>query len=60
MYMDKLDGRINQEFFDRNSANWRREQAGLLSKIQDIQKAAAAPIDQAVDVLQFRPRYRSP
>jgi hypothetical protein len=26
MYMDKLDGRINQEFFDTNSATWRAEE----------------------------------
>jgi site-specific DNA recombinase len=43
MYMEKLDGRINQEFFDRNSANWRQAQAGMLRKIQDIQKATLAP-----------------
>jgi site-specific DNA recombinase len=53
MYMDKLDGRVNQEFFDRNSANWRWEQDGLLRKIQDIRKAAPAPIDQAVDLLRL-------
>jgi site-specific DNA recombinase len=53
MYLDKLDGRITQEFFDKHSANWRREQNGLLRKIQDIQKATPAPIDQAVDMLQL-------
>ena len=56
MYMDKLDARINQEFFDRNSANWRREQEGLLRKIQDIQKATPAPVDQAIDMLRLTSR----
>ena len=42
MYMDKLDGRITQEFFDQQAATWRREQDGLLCKIQDIQKATPA------------------
>ena len=56
MYMDKLDGRITQEFFDKQSANWRREQDGLLRKIQDIQKATPAPIDQAVDTLRLTSR----
>jgi site-specific DNA recombinase len=43
MYMDKLDGRITQEFFDKQSAAWRSEQDGLQRKIQDIQKATPAP-----------------
>ncbi len=53
MYLDKLDGRVNQEFFDKYSATWRGEQDGLQPKIQDIQKAAPAPIDQAVDMLRL-------
>jgi site-specific DNA recombinase len=53
MYMDKLDGRIAQEFFDRNSAAWRGEQEALLQKMRSIQTAAPAPIDQAVDMLRL-------
>ena len=52
MYLDKIDGRITQEFFDKQSATWRREQDGLLLKIQEIQKATPMPIDQAVDMLR--------
>lgn len=53
MYLDKLDGRIRQEFFDERAAAWRREQATLLRKIQDIQNAAPAPVDQAIDTLRL-------
>jgi site-specific DNA recombinase len=56
MYLDKLDGRIAQEFFDRNSAAWRDEQEALLRKIRNIQTAAPAPIDQAVDMLRLTSR----
>jgi site-specific DNA recombinase len=56
MYMDKLDGRITQEFFDRNSATWRGEQGALLRKIRTVQTAAPAPIDQAVDMLRLTSR----
>jgi site-specific DNA recombinase len=56
MYMDKLDGRITQEFFDKNSTTWRGEQDGLQRKIQDIQKATPAPIDQAIDMLRLTSR----
>jgi site-specific DNA recombinase len=56
MYLDKLDGRITQEFFDKQSGMWRREQDALLLKIQDIQKATVAPIDEAVDMLRLTSR----
>ncbi len=54
--MDKLDGRITQEFFDKQSAAWRVEQDGLQRKIQDVQKATLAPIDYAVDMLRLTSR----
>ena len=56
MYMDKLDGRISQEFFDRTSAAKRDEQRALLQKIQEIQTAAPTPINQAVDILRLTSR----
>jgi DNA invertase Pin-like site-specific DNA recombinase len=56
MYMDKLDGRITQEFFDKQSATWRSEQDGLQRKIQETLKATPAPIDQALDMLRLTSR----
>ncbi|MGA7414548.1 MAG: recombinase family protein [Bryobacteraceae bacterium] len=53
MYLDKLDGQVTQEFFDKQSATWRTEQDRLQRKIQDIQKATPAPVDQAVDMLRL-------
>ena len=52
-YLDKLDGRITAAFFDERSAEWRREQEGLLRKIHEIQAAAPAPIEQAIDALRL-------
>jgi site-specific DNA recombinase len=56
MYLDKLDGRITQEFFDQQAATWRAEKDHLLRKIQDTQKAALAPLDQAIDMLRLTSR----
>jgi site-specific DNA recombinase len=56
MYLDKLDGRITQEFFDKQSITLRGEQDGLLRKIQDVQKAALTSIDQAIDTLRLTSR----
>jgi DNA invertase Pin-like site-specific DNA recombinase len=53
MYLDKLEGRITGEFFDQRSAEWRREQDGLLGKIQEIRKAAPAPIEQVIDAMRL-------
>ena len=56
MYLDKLHGRIGQEFFDKHSSTWRRDQDELLRKVQDIQKATPAPVDQAYDMLNLTSR----
>jgi site-specific DNA recombinase len=53
MYVDKLDGRITQTFFDQRAAEWRGEQDVVLRKIQEIQVAAPAPVDQAIDVVHL-------
>src|SRR6267143_1522358 len=51
--LDKLDGRITQEFFDKQSAAWRSEQGGLQRKIQRCPEGHAGPVDQAVDMLRL-------
>jgi site-specific DNA recombinase len=56
MYLDKLDGRINQELFDKQASKMRAEQDGLSDKIQDIEKATPAPVDQAIDMLRLTSR----
>ena len=56
MYIDKLDGRITQEFFDKHSATLRLEQGAVLRKIQEVQKAVPARMDRAIDVLQLMSR----
>jgi hypothetical protein len=43
IYLDKLEGRITQEFFDKQSAAWRSEQDGLQRKIQGVQNAMRPP-----------------
>jgi site-specific DNA recombinase len=53
MYVDKLDGRISQEAYDRHAAAWRGQQLSLRRRIQDIQKADRAPLDQAIDALRL-------
>jgi hypothetical protein len=56
MYLDKLDGRITGEFHDQRSAAWRDEQNALLRRIQDIQKATPAPVDEAINLMELTSR----
>jgi DNA invertase Pin-like site-specific DNA recombinase len=56
MYLDKLDVRITQEFFDKQSTMWRADRDADLRKIQDIQKAAPVPVDQAIDIISLASR----
>ncbi len=56
MYVDKLDGTIDQDFFDQRSANWRDEQAAILEKIERHQGANNAYIDKGVKLLELAQR----
>jgi DNA invertase Pin-like site-specific DNA recombinase len=53
MYLDKLDGRITQDFFDKQAATFRRKQDGLMCELQEMQNATPAPIDEAIDMLRL-------
>ena len=52
----KLDDRISQQFFDKQAATLRQEQDRLVHKIQEEEKAARAPVDQAIDMLRLTSR----
>ena len=53
MYLDKLDGRIDAPFFDRKSADWRREQDGILRNIQVHQTADQSYIEDGIQLLEL-------
>ena len=56
MYLDKLDGRITQDFYDTQSSGCRSEQDGIRSKIQALQQNTPAPVEQAIDILRLTSR----
>ena len=59
MYVDKIEGRISEEFFDKQASAWRNEQDAILRQIQQIQSTAPAPVEQAIDIMQLRARLPS-
>ena len=56
MYLDKLDGRIEAGFFDRKSAEWRREQDQLLCSIDEHQKANQTYLEEGIRLLDLAQR----
>ena len=53
MYTDKLDGKIDQGFFEAKSAEWRLEQTRLLRSIESHQRASQSYLDEGVSLLEL-------
>ncbi len=53
MYIDKLDGRIDTDFFDRKAAEWREEQRKCLELIGEHQDANQTYLDEGIRLLEL-------
>ena len=51
--VDKLDGKISTEFFDRKSDEWQSEQFRLLRCMEDHQHASKTYFDEGVNLLEL-------
>ena len=59
MYMDKLDGRIDAEFFDRKAAEFRAGQCRLMRDIDAHQVANKTYIEEGIKLLELaHPAHR--
>ena len=56
MYEDKLDGRIDQDFYDRKSSSWKSEQDEILRKIERLQNANRSYLDEGIKLLELAQR----
>ena len=56
MYLDKLDGRITADFFDRKSAEWRQHQDEIQEAITEHRVANQQYLDQGVMLLELAHR----
>ena len=56
MYMDKLDGRIDENFFDQKSKEWKQEQYDIFRKIERHQRADKSYMDEGVKLLELAQR----
>ena len=53
MYEDKLDGIIEQDFYERKSAAWKKEQDDVARKIESHQGAGRSYLDEGVKLLEL-------
>ncbi len=53
MYDDKLDGKIDQEFYNRKSSAWKKEQDDIIRKITHHQGANRTYLDEGVKLLEL-------
>ncbi|MCP4576035.1 MAG: hypothetical protein GY846_07105 [Deltaproteobacteria bacterium] len=53
MYEDKLDGIIDQDFYERKSAMWKKEQDDITRKIESHQGADGSYLDEGVKLLEL-------
>ena len=56
MYVDKLDGKVDEAFFDRKAGEWRSEQDRLLRAVEEHQSANRTYLDEGVQLLELAGR----
>ena len=53
MYVDKLDGRVTDEFFDQKSTEWRQEQAAVRQNLEQHEHANQSYLQEGVAILEL-------
>lgn len=53
MYLDKLDGRIDGEFLDRKSAEFRGEQCRIMRDLEAHQTANQSYVEEGIKLLEL-------
>jgi len=56
MYVDKLDGKISQEFFERKNGEWRGEQNEIQRNLAAHQAADESYLEEGVRILELTQR----
>jgi site-specific DNA recombinase len=59
VYVDKLDAKIAQEFFDRKNSDWRTEQTEILGKIEKHQNANSSYSEEGIQLLELAQKAAS-
>ena len=53
MYVDKLDGKVSEDFFNRKAEDWRREQTDIFHKIEQHRGANKYYLEEGIHLLEL-------
>ena len=56
MYVDKLDGKTSQEFYDEKSTEWRNEQSAVRKKVEKHENANHSYMGEGIRILELSNR----
>ena len=59
MHVDKLDGKISEDFYQENLDEWREEQNGILDRVKAHQQANVNYFEKGVNILELANRAYS-
>jgi hypothetical protein len=53
MYIDKLDGTVSVEFWQKKSAQWRSEQERVRESIEEHEHANTAYFEEGIKIIEL-------
>ena len=56
MYVDKLDGKIGERFYEQKSAEWREDQKDILRRLEEHQDASQSYMDEGIALMELANR----
>ncbi len=56
VYVDKLDGKIDEDFFNRKTSEWKKELNGAQRKMENHRNASWSYIEEGVKLLEVAQR----
>ena len=56
MYVDKLDGKIGERFYEQKSAEWREDQKDILRRLEEHQDASQSYMDKGIALMELANR----
>jgi hypothetical protein len=59
MYLDRLDGKVTEEFWERKSREWREEQVQIRASIAEHEGANVCYLDEGVRIIELAQRAYS-
>ena len=56
MYVDKLDGKVGERFYEQKSAEWREDQKDILRRLEEHQDASQSYMDEGIALMELANR----